>query len=155
MSICITIRSLSLSLQTPQQLLGAPDSGPAEAFRRHTRFRVVVTCQCAQNCRAPLKALDAMCNSFNTRLCRYCYHWGEWRAHATLHPTSLHKAAGNSFNLFRLTHSVLLLPASGAGMYGRLDAWLDDGRVMSRFVTKQKVQQHPYSLPQTEQDELW
>lgn len=37
-------------------------------------FHVIPTCQCAQNCQPPLKAVDAMCNSFNTRLGRYPYH---------------------------------------------------------------------------------
>lgn len=40
----------------------------------HTHSRVTLSCQCAQNCQSPLKALDAMCNSFNTRPRRYPYH---------------------------------------------------------------------------------
>lgn len=58
----------------------------------------------------------------------------EWRVHATLHPASLHKAAGNSFNLFKLTRSgsdrdVSLLRSSQ-------DARLDDGGVMFGFKTR-------------------
>lgn len=54
----------------------APDSGQAaaEPFCSHTHFLVILTCQCAQNCQTLLKAVDAMCNSFNTRPCRYPYH---------------------------------------------------------------------------------
>ena len=53
-----------------------PDSGgaAAEPFCSRTHFHVTLTCQCAQNCQSLLKALDAMCNSFNTRPGRYPYH---------------------------------------------------------------------------------
>lgn len=71
-TICVTIRLFF----TSQQLLRATDSGHTAAvlFCSHKRFYVKLTCQCAQNCHTPLKALNAMCNSFNTRPCRYPYH---------------------------------------------------------------------------------
>lgn len=57
--------------QCPRLHLG---QAAAELFCSHTHFHVTLTCQCAQNCQTLLKALDAMCNSFNTRPCRYPYH---------------------------------------------------------------------------------
>lgn len=53
------------------------DSGQAvaEPFWSHTHFHVIPTCRRAQNCQTLSTALDAMCNSFNTRPCRYPYQW--------------------------------------------------------------------------------
>lgn len=80
-SICITIRLHALIFYlffdfSTSQPLRAPDSGQAaaEPFCSRTHFHVILTCQCAQNCQTLLKALDAMCNSFNTRPRRYPYH---------------------------------------------------------------------------------
>lgn len=81
--ICITIRLHAILFFLFFWLLSKPtaqcprlDSGQAaaELFCSHTHFHVTLTCQCAQNCQTLLKALDAMCNSFNTRPCRYPYH---------------------------------------------------------------------------------
>lgn len=68
-SICITIPLLLW-------LLSAPDSSraAAEPFCSHTHFHVILTCQCAHNCQPLLKALNAMCNSFNARPRRYPHH---------------------------------------------------------------------------------
>lgn len=85
-SICITIRLHILLLllffcfSASQQLSVPPprlDSGraAAEPFCSHTHFHVIPTCRRAQNCQTLSTALDAMCNSFNTRPCRYPYHW--------------------------------------------------------------------------------
>lgn len=73
--ICITITLFFFDFSASQPL-NAPDSSraAAELFCSHTHFHVILTCQCAQNCQTLLKALDAMCNSFNTRPCRYPYH---------------------------------------------------------------------------------
>lgn len=77
---------------------------PSRSAATHTHiFMSSPSCQCAQNCQTPLKALDAMCNSFNTRPRRYPSHCCNGRAHATLHPASSREAAGNSFNLFKST----------------------------------------------------
>lgn len=75
-SICITIRFLFLFTSQHTNRAVPPDSGQAaaEPFCSHTHFHVILSCQCAQNCQTLLKALDAMCNSFNTRPCRYPYH---------------------------------------------------------------------------------
>lgn len=86
-SICITIRlhvlrhmAFLFFIYFPaSQQLSAPrlDSGQAtaEPFCSHTHFHVIPTCRRAQNCQTLSTALDAMCNSFNTRPCRYPYHW--------------------------------------------------------------------------------
>lgn len=47
----------------------------AKPFCSHTHFHVIPTCRHAQNCQTLSTALDAMCNSFNTRPGRYPYHW--------------------------------------------------------------------------------
>lgn len=79
-------------------------SSSRAVLQPHTHiFMSSPSCQCAQNCQTPLKAVDAMCNSFNTRPRRYPSHCCNGRAHATLHPASSREAAGNSFNLCKST----------------------------------------------------
>lgn len=78
-SVCITARLLSFFnflFLTSQQPFCAPDSAwaAAELLSSHAHFHVILTCQCEQNCQTLLKALNAMCNSFNIRLCRYPHH---------------------------------------------------------------------------------
>lgn len=85
-SLCITMRLI----------LRAPPSD--QPLCSHTHLHVTLTCQCAQNCQPLLKALGAMCNSFNTGRADILIIVGVARS---CHPASckLHKAAGNSFNL--------------------------------------------------------
>lgn len=79
MSICITtslhLLLLFLNFSAGQQLSLSPPPPWLGRVCSRTHFHVIPTCRRGQNCQSPSWALDAMCNSFNTRPGRYPYHW--------------------------------------------------------------------------------
>lgn len=123
--------------QCPRLHLG---QAAAELFCSHTHFHVTLTCQCAQNCQTLLKALDAMCNSFNTRPCRYPYHC----SNGVLMPPCIPRACTRQLVIHLIySTSTRSGPCRVDGQNTRPDTWQPssfrgDLRVMCDSITGQK-----------------